>query len=193
MIRRPPRSTLFPYTTLFRSLQRNVVADGQVSDELDSGRAEPTEAGRHARVPSVARVAEQREPQLVGAEGEMSERLADEGERDAVLDARRGGAPPQQRVPAVTAPREAARAAERPGEAQTQHALRHTADLEQIGERSAGRPGREAHGEHVVREAAGAGNAGVQRQSRAQLVGPAGGALLLPPPVGDGPREPILP
>src|SRR2546426_11915757 len=27
MIRRPPRSTLFPYTTLFRSLQR-VVAEG---------------------------------------------------------------------------------------------------------------------------------------------------------------------
>src|SRR2546430_12060568 len=25
MIRRPPRSTLFPYTTLFRSLHRNVV------------------------------------------------------------------------------------------------------------------------------------------------------------------------
>src|SRR5258708_18255583 len=27
MIRRPPRSTLFPYTTLFRSLVRAVVAD----------------------------------------------------------------------------------------------------------------------------------------------------------------------
>src|SRR3712207_7575677 len=27
MIRRPPRSTLFPYTTLFRSLQRVAVAD----------------------------------------------------------------------------------------------------------------------------------------------------------------------
>src|SRR4051812_50011223 len=26
MIRRPPRSTLFPYTTLFRSLQANVTA-----------------------------------------------------------------------------------------------------------------------------------------------------------------------
>src|ERR1017187_8798226 len=26
MIRRPPRSTLFPYTTLFRSLQRRVLA-----------------------------------------------------------------------------------------------------------------------------------------------------------------------
>src|SRR5258708_26231055 len=27
MIRRPPRSTLFPYTTLFRSRQRHVVGD----------------------------------------------------------------------------------------------------------------------------------------------------------------------
>src|SRR3712207_7574723 len=30
MIRRPPRSTLFPYTTLFRSLGRVVVHDGDV-------------------------------------------------------------------------------------------------------------------------------------------------------------------
>src|SRR3989449_9693367 len=28
MIRRPPRSTLFPYTTLFRSLVRHVAKDG---------------------------------------------------------------------------------------------------------------------------------------------------------------------
>src|SRR5256885_16849651 len=27
MIRRPPRSTLFPYTTLFRSIQRSVFGD----------------------------------------------------------------------------------------------------------------------------------------------------------------------
>src|SRR5256885_3196390 len=35
MIRRPPRSTLFPYTTLFRSLSRNTTvypADGHASD-----------------------------------------------------------------------------------------------------------------------------------------------------------------
>src|SRR3712207_8377963 len=32
MIRRPPRSTLFPYTTLFRSLPRSVVDD--LVDEL---------------------------------------------------------------------------------------------------------------------------------------------------------------
>src|SRR3712207_7434474 len=45
MIRRPPRSTLFPYTTLFRSRGRRVVADrrGQLherrrSDQLRRGR-----------------------------------------------------------------------------------------------------------------------------------------------------------
>src|SRR5258708_35337784 len=35
MIRRPPRSTLFPYTTLFRSLARQLGVDGQ--QRLDVG------------------------------------------------------------------------------------------------------------------------------------------------------------
>src|SRR5689334_24074790 len=35
MIRRPPRSTLFPYTTLFRS--EEVVREGEVGQELDDG------------------------------------------------------------------------------------------------------------------------------------------------------------
>src|SRR2546426_3656273 len=43
MIRRPPRSTLFPYTTLFRSGQRQVAADGVATvlmgDELGQGDA----------------------------------------------------------------------------------------------------------------------------------------------------------
>src|SRR5256885_7178529 len=34
MIRRPPRSTLFPYTTLFRSLQQNA----SVNDDCDEQR-----------------------------------------------------------------------------------------------------------------------------------------------------------
>src|SRR5690348_18118282 len=45
MMRRPPRSTLFPYTTLFRSLQvlrrtrSERVAGGEANDEVDrSGR-----------------------------------------------------------------------------------------------------------------------------------------------------------
>src|SRR3712207_8980565 len=37
MIRRPPRSTLFPYTTLFRS-------GGQLVGELDQRRPEPVQA-----------------------------------------------------------------------------------------------------------------------------------------------------
>src|SRR2546429_3704024 len=40
MIRRPPRSTLFPYTTLFRSLR----ASSRISIELSGyGRAQPAE------------------------------------------------------------------------------------------------------------------------------------------------------
>src|SRR3712207_7616945 len=38
MIRRPPRSTLFPYTTLFRSIDHRVLAD--MSTEIDEGRHE---------------------------------------------------------------------------------------------------------------------------------------------------------
>src|SRR3712207_7642944 len=33
MIRRPPRSTLFPYTTLFRSLSADLPGIGQIGDE----------------------------------------------------------------------------------------------------------------------------------------------------------------
>src|SRR2546428_8397704 len=35
MIRRPPRSTLFPYTTLFRSPERQVAAEGIGRSETD--------------------------------------------------------------------------------------------------------------------------------------------------------------
>src|SRR5256885_9420381 len=38
MIRRPPRSTLFPYTTLFRSLQKSQVLRGVVDGEDLCGR-----------------------------------------------------------------------------------------------------------------------------------------------------------
>src|SRR2546426_12379503 len=44
MIRRPPRSTLFPYTTLFRSLRVEVAARGV-------GRADGVDRGQALRVP----------------------------------------------------------------------------------------------------------------------------------------------
>src|SRR2546421_4162465 len=44
MIRRPPRSTLFPYTTLFRSQRDGLTGGASGGDALDS--AQP-DAGRH--------------------------------------------------------------------------------------------------------------------------------------------------
>src|SRR2546426_5003497 len=55
MIRRPPRSTLFPYTTLFRSLSR-----GAVRHRPRACPPRPPAAGRHAqdgaRVPQALRL-----------------------------------------------------------------------------------------------------------------------------------------
>src|SRR2546430_12462852 len=49
MIRRPPRSTLFPYTTLFRSLRD--VADPDVLPEPDHDPARARQAVRHRARP----------------------------------------------------------------------------------------------------------------------------------------------
>src|SRR3712207_7611672 len=47
MIRRPPRSTLFPYTTLFRSEQQHDVAPGGVeAEDRDHGPGEPDDPGQ---------------------------------------------------------------------------------------------------------------------------------------------------
>jgi len=43
MIRRPPRSTLFPYTTLFRSLWHHTFIDGSLADLPSLAAAESPE------------------------------------------------------------------------------------------------------------------------------------------------------
>src|SRR2546425_992838 len=61
MIRRPPRSTLFPYTTLFRSLARRVLHD--VRDLRHLAERQVFAAGdvdQHARGPGDGDVVEQR-------------------------------------------------------------------------------------------------------------------------------------
>src|SRR3712207_8865123 len=55
MIRRPPRSTLFPYTTLFRAHRRVDLAVGQVRREgvtqiALQGRPDPLDGGQLVRV-----------------------------------------------------------------------------------------------------------------------------------------------
>src|SRR5258707_5878617 len=58
MIRRPPRSTLFPYTTLFRSPRRCLLRAGlSFSPAFDEGFAAvvaPEFAVIHGRVPSIS-------------------------------------------------------------------------------------------------------------------------------------------
>src|SRR3712207_8102596 len=48
MIRRPPRSTLFPYTTLFRSDRLGVEVVRRLVEEKEVGRGEEQPAERHA-------------------------------------------------------------------------------------------------------------------------------------------------
>src|SRR5690349_22678042 len=66
MIRRPPRSTLFPYTTLFRSLERGRVDQvqapiplqlgGERKDQVEGDVVEPGGAERPDRLPDPGRV-----------------------------------------------------------------------------------------------------------------------------------------
>src|SRR2546430_13861547 len=52
MIRRPPRSTLFPYTTLFRSLRQNL--GGQRPDNVNPQHLAISSIGNHFDEPVVA-------------------------------------------------------------------------------------------------------------------------------------------
>src|SRR2546426_7368878 len=59
MIRRPPRSTLFPYTTLFRS---EVVLLGVLALKAEAGRRHLHERLAHVRRPACGRLALPLEP-----------------------------------------------------------------------------------------------------------------------------------
>src|SRR2546428_13728707 len=89
MIRRPPRSTLFPYTTLFRS------EPGGVRGGVRSERREhPARVENGVAMPvPVLRVAEQR-----AAVDQPFHRWGDDGDRPAVLTLDRGERPERRRL-----------------------------------------------------------------------------------------------
>src|SRR3712207_8011752 len=62
MIRRPPRSTLFPYTTLFRSAEHRAGQHARAADGLAEARVAPREHERDARtaLPATGRGRRQR-------------------------------------------------------------------------------------------------------------------------------------
>src|SRR2546429_5829120 len=63
MIRRPPRSTLFPYTTLFRSLRAEVVP-GRIRRR----------AAADSRAERASQVGRKAVPRLAAGEGELQDR-----------------------------------------------------------------------------------------------------------------------
>src|SRR3712207_7472843 len=79
MIRRPPRSTLFPYTTLFRSREHGrlrVVAVGRVHPDLEPGRVHAARHEERERVGApAARVAVDRAEVQVLLQDRKSTRL----------------------------------------------------------------------------------------------------------------------
>src|SRR5256886_15748136 len=79
MIRRPPRSTLFPYTTLFRSLEQQVVLERiEVGDRQTVGhqRARPRAAARTHRHAVLARPADEiRDDEKIAREAHLADDL----------------------------------------------------------------------------------------------------------------------
>src|SRR3989442_1976606 len=73
MIRRPPRSTLFPYTTLFRSHRREDEHEGTVADPL---RPEPLGEDRQDRQ-------DDPEPDQIDQDGQKDHAEAGAGRGDA--------------------------------------------------------------------------------------------------------------
>src|SRR3712207_8034101 len=64
MIRRPPRSTLFPYTTLFRSALRTSDRDGYTAVQLGSGKARRLTKPRAGQLRNLPQVKHTREFRL---------------------------------------------------------------------------------------------------------------------------------
>src|SRR2546428_3552362 len=72
MIRRPPRSTLFPYTTLFRSLRLRAVERDHAGHAIPQGNGRERPAGAGAPVPD-RRGAGSREPRSEEHTSELSQ------------------------------------------------------------------------------------------------------------------------
>src|SRR3712207_8067893 len=75
MIRRPPRSTLFPYTTLFRSDEREVDRDGADEDRRQEHHVEHEEARDDVARRKVAAEHPERDPVADQREDRKSTRL----------------------------------------------------------------------------------------------------------------------
>src|SRR2546422_5734847 len=72
MIRRPPRSTLFPYTTLFRSRRGRGAGDEAGEPAVHAGLAGSTDRDRNARFRARAREIDRKSTRLNSSHGYIS-------------------------------------------------------------------------------------------------------------------------
>src|SRR2546425_11730043 len=89
MIRRPPRSTLFPYTTLFRSRHAEVGLERRIEVTRGSGGIAEHHLVRHPG--RVARGREQHAPDLAPDELDATEQLDPRRKPERPLERRRHG------------------------------------------------------------------------------------------------------
>src|SRR2546422_3206869 len=75
MIRRPPRSTLFPYTTLFRSPRARLVGPGGPDDHAEARVDEPPAQKQEEEEQRQDDVVERRRVSQVDEPGELATRL----------------------------------------------------------------------------------------------------------------------
>src|SRR5690349_23732536 len=72
MIRRPPRSTLFPYTTLFRSGRQRRLVAGRDARALLDRRAEPSELDERERGMQLGEAIDRKSTRLNSSHVEIS-------------------------------------------------------------------------------------------------------------------------
>src|SRR3712207_7266407 len=93
MIRRPPRSTLFPYTTLFRSRPPHVatraghpIEGRRASPVSDAGKARPAGAGRYATTPRLLGRSEEHTSEIQSRQYLVCRLLLEKKKKNAAKD-----------------------------------------------------------------------------------------------------------
>src|SRR6267154_2984844 len=160
--------------------QWKIVTDRQVTDQLRTERTEAVQPGAFTGVPRVTHIAEDREREFVGAQGQMSERVPEQRKRHAVLGRERRRATAGQYAAGITPDRERAKCPDLPPEPEQQRTGRHSADAKAVTDRAVEGADRAAEREDGVGESEPRAQTRIHVAARADLVEPARGALLFP-------------
>src|SRR5258705_6399129 len=153
--------------------QWKIVTDRQVADQLRTERTEAVQPGAFTGVPRAADIAEDREREFVGAQGQMSERVPEQRQRHAVLGRERRRATAGQHAAGIAPDRERPKCPDLPPEPEQQRTGRHSADAKAVTDRPVECPDRAAEREHGVGESEPRAQTRIHLAPRADLREPA--------------------